>query len=190
MKNQTETMTAQQSLDIIAGMIAQAKGNARRNNFFYLFWGWVVVVANIGMFALTKMHYAQPYAVWLITLPAWIFTLYKAFKDGKKEKTVSHFARISSSLWICFGVSIFTLVFFGFKINYELNPVILIVSAIPTIVSGVILNFRPFMIGGVVFWITGIICFLVTREVQPLIGALAVFCGYLIPGYMLKQKTD
>jgi hypothetical protein len=46
------------------------------------------------------------------------------------------------------------------------------------------------MFGGIAFWIFGIIIFLTPMEVQPLIGALAVFCGYLIPGYLLRNKKD
>jgi hypothetical protein len=190
MKNESESLSAQQSLDLIAGMILQAKGNARRNNFFFLFWGWVVMGAYLGMYVLARLEYAHPYIVWLITIPAWIFTLFKAFRDRKRERTTTHFDRISGQLWLCYGVTVFSLVVFGFKINYQLNPIILLISAIPTIVSGVILNFRPFVIGGVIFWIAGILSFLVTPQTQPLIGAFAILCGYLIPGYRLKQKRD
>lgn len=188
MKQESETLSAQQSLHIIAEMILQAKGKIQRNNFFFLFWGWVIVAANIGMYTLTHLHYGRPYVVWLITIPAWIYTLYRVFTNEKRKDATSHFDRISGWLWMCYGISIFALVFFGFKINYQLNPVILIISAIPTIVSGVILNFKPLIVGGATFWIFGIVCFLVSMETQPLIGAIAILCGYLIPGYLLKAK--
>ena len=190
MKAESENFTARESLDLIAAMIQEAKGNVRRNHFYFLLWGWVVVLANMGMYALTRLDYERPYAVWLITIPAWIFTLYKVFSSKKVDRTATHFDRISGRLWMSFGITIFSLVFFGYKIGYQLNPVILTVSAIPTIVSGVILNFRPLMLGGIAFWITGVVCFLVPMEEQPLVGAVGVVCGYLIPGYMLKQKKE
>jgi hypothetical protein len=126
----------------------------------------------------------------MITIPAWVFTLYKVFSQKKTERSTSHFDRISGWLWISFGVTIFCLVFFGYKINFQLNPVILTISAIPTIVSGVILNFRPLMIGGITFWISGVVCFLLPMSHQPLAGAIAIAFGYLIPGYMLKNKKE
>jgi hypothetical protein len=188
MKPESETLTAQQSLDIIAQMIQQAKGKVQLYNFYFLFWGWVIVIANLGMYTLTRIDYERPYIVWLITIPAWLFTLYKASTMKKHRTTTSHFDKISGFLWSSYGITIFILVAFGFKINFQLNPLILVVSAIPTIVSGTILNFRPLIIGGITFWLSGIVGFLVPIETQPLIGAVAIVCGYLIPGYLLKQK--
>ena len=174
MKAESENFTARESIDLIAAMIQEAKGNVQRNHFYFLLWGWVVVLANLGMYALTGLDYDRPYAVWLITIPAWIFTLYKVFSSKKAMRTTTHFDRISGWLWMSFGITIFSLVFFGHKIGYQLNPVIL--------------NFRPLMLGGTAFWVAGVACFLVPMGIQPLVGAVGVVCGYLIPGYMLKQK--
>ena len=185
-----ENLTAQESLDIITSMVREAKGKIQRNNFFFLLWGWVVMLANIGMFTLTKLDYAYPYIVWAITLPVWIFSMVAAFRRGRKNHSITHFDRISGTLWLCFGVIVFTLTGFGFKLNYQINPLILTLCAMPTFVSGVILKFRPLMVGGVLFWILGIVSFLVAREFQPLIGAVAISCGYLVPGYMLKNIKE
>jgi len=43
-------------------------------------------------------------------------------------------------------------------------------------------------VGSIIFWILGAVCFLVPRETQPIVGALAIVFGYLIPGYMLKGR--
>jgi hypothetical protein len=187
MKPDSEILTAQQSLDIITQMIRAAKGNVQQNSFYFLLWGWVIVLANLGMFILGTISYEHPHIVWAITIPAWIISIVRSFREGKSEgKSATHFGKISGSLWLSFGVVIFTLVAFGFKINYQLNPVILLISSIPTFATGVIIRFRPLMIGGIVFWIGGIISFLLPMEMQPLLGAIAITCGYLIPGYLLK----
>ena len=190
MKHEPENLTAQQSLDIITSMIHQAKGNAQKNSFHFLMWGWVVVVANFGMYMLTRMDFDYPYVVWLITIPAWFTSFYVGYKNRKDDHVYTHYDFIHLSLWIGFGIVIFTLVGFGYKINYQINPLILTISSIPTFVAGVIMRFRPLMIGGVLFWIFGIIGFLTPIENQPLVGAVAIFCGYLIPGYMLRRKKD
>jgi hypothetical protein len=186
----SENLSAQQSLDIITSMIDQAKGNVQRNSFYFLLWGWVVVLANLGMFTLSILHYKHPYIVWVITIPAWLYTLYHSFKSSTDKTTTSHFDRISAALWICYAICIFTLVVFGYKINYQLGPVILIISVLPTFISGMILRFRPLMIGGILFWVFGIIGFLLPAYMQSLAGAVAILCGYLIPGYMLKNKRE
>jgi hypothetical protein len=190
MKTESENLTAQQSLDIITAMIREAKGKAQKNAFYFLFWGWVIVAANLGMFTLTQLGYRHPYIVWLITIPAWIISLYRGYRQGKEERISTHFGTVSMWLWICFGICIFTLVGFGYKLNYQLNPLILTVSVIPTFLSGVLLRFPPLMLGGAAFWVFGIVAFLTPREFQPLIGGLAIICGYLVPGYLLKNRKD
>ena len=190
MKHDSGDLTAKESLDLITSMIQEAKGHVRRNNFFFLLWGWVVVLANLGMYGLYQIEYSRPYLVWLITIPAWVFTIYKVFTRKRAERISTHFDSITGWLWMTYGITICCLVFLGYRINYQINPVILLVSAIPTIVSGVILNFAPLKIGGMTFWIMGIVCFLVTWETQPLVGALAIVCGYLVPGYMLRRKQN
>lgn len=188
MEQSSDKLTASESLNLIATMIQEAKGNMQRNSFYFLFWGWVVVAGNLGMYTLWKLGYEHFYAIWMIALPAWIYTLYRAFTAKKTERTVSHFDRISTWLWISYGVTLFAIVIFGYKINFQVNPVILAISAIPTIVAGVTLNFKPLIIGGITFWISAAINFQLPLETQPLVGAVAIVCGYLIPGYMLKNK--
>lgn len=190
MKTQPENLTAQESLDIITAMIRQAKGNAERNGFHFLLWGWVVVIANLGMYALHLLNYPHPYVVWVITIPAWMISLYKGYRDSREQRITTHFDRVTMWLWLTFGVCIFTLVAFGSKINYQLNPLIITMCAIPTFVSGVLLKFKPLIFGGCAFWIFGIVSFLSPIDLQPLVSAAGILCGYLVPGYLLRKKTS
>jgi hypothetical protein len=189
MKPDDEALTTQESLNIITEMIKNAKGNVKENSFYFLLWGTVVAVAEIGMFSLIQIGYEHPYIVWLLAIPTWIFTLVTGYRQGKRSRVTSHLDRISAWLWFIFGIVIFTLVAFGRTINWQLTPIIMLMSAIPTVVSGVIIKFRPLILGGISFWVFGILCFLVTGPWQFLLGAVAVTMGYLIPGFMLRYKN-
>ncbi|HYI77954.1 MAG TPA: hypothetical protein VEW65_10065 [Chryseolinea sp.] len=190
METPNQTLTAAESLDIIAKMIQEAKGNVKRNSIYLLLWGFVTVAANLGMFIFIQIDYPRPYLIWLITIPAWIATLFIAFKQGKSKQTTSHLDTINASLWFSYGVTILAIVGFGFKINYQINPIVLVMSAVPAFVSGVIIKFRPLMLGGIFYLIFGVVCFLVDGPWQYLVGAIAVTAGFLIPGFMLQNKTD
>lgn len=190
METPDKNLTAQESLDIITTMINQAKGNVKDNSIYFLLWGWVVVFANITMYTLIRMDYSRPYLAWLIVIPAWIASFYIGFRSGKRQKIVSHLDKITMALWISFGIVTFTTVFFGYKINYQLGPLILLFVSMPTFVSGIILRFRPLLVGGVLFWVFGIISFTLPLAEQNLIGAIAIAFGYLIPGYMLRRKSN
>jgi hypothetical protein len=190
MKTDQENLTAKQSLDIITHMIQQAQGNAQKHSFQFLLWGWTVVVANLGMFTLIQLNYPMPYLVWAITIPVCGISIYAESRQRKEQHTFTHLDRVASWLWCAFGLCVFTIVFFGFKINFQTNPMILIVSTIPTLISGVMLRFRPLLVGGFLFWAFGIVGFLTPFEYQNLVGAVAILCGYIIPGYMLKRKQE
>jgi hypothetical protein len=190
MTEKQHELTATESLNLITDMISRAKGNVQQNSFYFLFWGWIVFIANVGMFTLTSLHIKHPYAVWAITIPAWIISLYRGFSQKNKQRVSSHFDSISGYLWLAFGICVFTIVAFGYKLNFQLNPLILIISSIPTFVSGVIIRFKPLMFGAVAFWFGGIVCFLLPVQYQPLIGALVILIGYLVPGYLLKAKKS
>lgn len=182
-----EILSTRQSLDLITEMINRAKGNIMQNSVYFIIWGLVIAIANLGMFTLIQLDIKQYYLVWAITIPAWIFTIYHSYTGAKRSKTSTHLDRISGSLWLGFGVIIFTLVPFGNLINYQLNPVILLISALPTLVSGIIIRFKPLIIGGISFWILAITCFLVHGPWQFIIGAMAVTVGFFIPGMLLKK---
>jgi hypothetical protein len=185
-----KNLSAQESLDIITAMIQQAKGNVQRNSFYFLLWGWVVTLANLGMYALLQLEYQRPYLVWVITIPAWLLSMYRAYRTGSERKQRTLLEQITIWTWISFSITIFIIIFFGYRINYQLNPLILLISAIPALVSGIALRFRPLIWGGVLFWAFGITGFVVPIGSQNLVGAVAVLCGFLIPGYLLKNKQQ
>ena len=189
METNDKNLTTEESLDLITSMINQAQGNVKDVSKFFLLWGWVVILANVIMYVLMLMEYPRPYLAWLLVIPAWIFNFYMAGKGEKQRKAVTHLDRIITSLWLSFGVLALTLVFFGSKINFQLNPVILLLTSIPTFVTGLIVKFRPLVSGGIIFWVFGIFSFLAPFEYQNLICAVAFIFGYLIPGYMLKGKS-
>lgn len=190
MDTENDSLTASESISLITKMIRQAQGNVKGSSFHFLMWGWVVALANLGMYALIQIDYPYPYAVWLITIPAWAASMFYGYKQGRESRTVTYIERTIMWLWITFGISIAILIFFGESILFNLNPIIILMSSVPTFATGVLIRFKPLMMGAASFWLFAIVCFLVSAEEQNLVGAGAVLFGYLLPGYMLKYKKD
>jgi hypothetical protein len=189
MANTSEQFTAEQSLDLISGMIRQAKGNVSYNSKYFLLWGWCIALADLGMYALMRFtEYPRPYLVWLISIPAIIVTIIFAMQEKRETATATVVERMIMWLWVVFFFILGPVIAFGFKINYQINPLILLMTAFPTAVTGIVLRFRPLIFGGIGFWIFSLLAFVVDAQTQPLIGALAMVLGYLVPGYMLKQQ--
>lgn len=190
MESQTKPLTPEESLHIITSMIRQSKGNFQGQSFHFLLWGWVVAIINLSIYFLLNFStYDHPYYLWALSIPAAIVSFLYGWRQNKRARVVTHLDRVNSSLWICYALTIFTIVLFGAQLNWQLTPLILMITAVPTLVSGVILRFRPLMYGSTVFWLLGVISFMVSFEVQHLLAALAITLGYLLPGYLLKKSV-
>ena len=189
MADKSEHLTAEQSLALISGMIRQAKGNVSYNSKYFLLWGWCIMLADLGMYGLMRFtDYNRPYLVWLITIPAIAVTIFFAMQEKRETTTLTVVERMIMWMWIVFFFILGPVIAFGYKINYQINPLILLMTAFPTALSGIVLRFKPLIFGGAGFWIFAMLAFVADAQTQPLLGALAMITGYLIPGYLLKQQ--
>jgi hypothetical protein len=185
--NTEKSFTPQQSLELISTMVNQAQGKMRKNSFYFLLWGWTVTLANLGMYGLLKFtSYPHPYYVWVITIPAWIITMFYGSRQDREARVSTHLDKINMWIWIASGITMLPVIIFMSKINYQINAVILTIIAAPTFVTGIMLRFKPLLFGGINFWIFAIICFFVDAQTQYLVGGIAIILGYLVPGYLLK----
>lgn len=188
MENQ-EPLTSEQRLGIIEEMISTAQGKITNNSFQFLLWGWVIAIAHIGHYVFTQYSIVdRPEIIWIITFPTAIISAIYGYKKGKESTTTTYTDRLSMWIWIAFFLCLMTVVVFTLKVHYMVNPLILLFTGYATFLSGITIKFKPLIIGGVIFWISSILAFMVSYEHQSLIGAGAIILGYLVPGYMLKSR--
>lgn len=189
MKTQNDSLSPQQSLEIITSMVRQAQGNISKSSFYFLLWGWVITTCNFGMYYLFKFSAYPDYApmVWLLCIPTAIITGIYSNRQHQFPNPITHLEKINTWLWIGLIFCIFPVLVFSTKINWMINAVVLLPIGLCTFVSGTILRFKPLLAGGVLFWLGSMICFVVGPVEQYLVGGIAMILGYLVPGYMLRN---
>ena len=71
----------------------------------------------------------------------------------------------------------------------EINPgpYIMLLTGLPTFLTGINLKFLPFKIGGVIFWLAGLVGVFFYSEIFSLIFAAAIILGYLVPGFLMRR---
>ncbi|MBL7864683.1 MAG: hypothetical protein JNK10_07400 [Cyclobacteriaceae bacterium] len=192
METKNDNLSAQQSLDLITQMISEAKGKVSNSSFYFLIWGWTIAIGNFGNYAILKFTDFPQYApvVWMLCLPVWVITMIYGRRQSQVSGVNSHLDRISMWLWISMAITITPAWVFGAKINWMVNAVILMPVGAATFLSGIIIHYRPLLIGGIIFWVAGVLCYLVSPGDQFLVGGVAVILGYLVPGYMLKYQKE
>lgn len=189
MEPHNNSLSPQQSLEIITSMVRQAQGNISKNSFYFLLWGWVITLCNFGMYYFFKFSAYKAYApmVWILCIPAAIITAIYGARQSQSPNPITHLEKINMWLWIGLMLCIFPVWMFGAKINWMINAVVFLPIGLCTFVSGIILRFKPLLVGGVLLWLCSVICFVVGPVEQYVVGGIAMILGYLVPGYMLRN---
>lgn len=182
-------LTKDESLALIADMINKAKRNVvKGGSFYFLLWGWVVMLANLGHYLIGKFDwYEHPYIVWLATIPAAIASVVYGARRSRSAVVKSHLDRLYSRIWLGVSISVIIILSFLGDIRPNLNAIILTFAGLGVFISGFALRFKPSVIGGVALWITAIVAFNISPIDQYLVGSVGILAGYLIPGYLLRK---
>ena len=184
-------MTEKESMELITSMINKAKSRFHESGFLYLLWGWVVLICCTVQFSAAYFFNIQnAYYIWYIT---WLVLVYQIFFLRKKRKMRTHATYtedINRYVWIVFGICEMLLVFILllFKKYEVINPVVIVLYGMPIFLSGIILKFKPLILGAVGCWILAIASPFINAEFHLLLIAGAVIAAWIIPGYLLKQK--
>jgi len=190
---QEENFNEQESLALIESMIKKAKNQFSENGDTYLLWGWVVFVCSIAQFVLMNIfHYEKHYLVWMLTWVAVIYQIFDSRKRKNRLKAKTYTDEIIGYVWIAFFIS-FVLIGFNLGSYKLLNngiwyTIVLVLYGIPTFLSGIILKFRPLVLGGICCWILSIISRYIPYDFQALLLSIAMIVAWIIPGYKLRAR--
>jgi len=190
-----DNFSPQESLQLIESMINRAKDKFAEDGFMYLIWGWLVFICSLLQFILIHIvKYDKHYIVWLATIPVFVFQYFYIRKKHKQQTVSTYTASIIGFVWITFSVVI---VLFGFVIGFltggdyyvHIIPLLLAIYGMPVFLSGVIIRFKPLIIGGVCCWILCIAStFIKNYDYQFLMIPLSMLLAWIIPGYSLRAR--
>lgn len=188
---QQEKFSPKDSLQLIDNMINQAKNRFNENGFLYLMWGWLIFFCAVVHFVSLKLNlFKNPEIIWAACWLAVIFQVIYLSKRKKKENVKTYSENILNYIWISFGICMFIVVIIAAKTNYWslLNSLILVFYGTPTFLSGIVMQFKPLIIGGIICWMLAIISILILPVYVLLLLALAVIAAWIIPGYLLRAR--
>jgi len=190
-----ENFDPRQSLLLIESMINRAKDKFAEDGSMYLLWGWVVFVCSLTQFVLMHFFkYPYHYVVWFAS---WIIVIYQLVyirKKIKRRRVRTYTGYILGYVWLTFIIVIFLLAFLIGRLTegdyyIHISPILLTIYGIPIFLSGIILRFRPLVVGGIGCWILSIAAMLIENyDYQFLLIPLAMIIAWIIPGYLLRAK--
>jgi phosphatidylglycerophosphatase A len=188
---QTENFSPQESLKLIQNMIAKTRQDMGDRSGHFLLWGWVTLVACIGQYLLKNVfNYDKHYLVWLLVIPAIIFSAYLGIKEQRIQKASTYIGDSMKYLWMGMGISFFVLSMILSKMGWGSNvfPFFMLLYGLGTFISGKFLQFNPLVYGGLAAWAMAIVSIYFDYDYQILFAAAAILVSYIIPAYMLRRK--
>ena len=185
-------LTPEQSLKLIDEMMRQAKRSFHRMSFYFLLWGILLIGAML-------IEYVMDYTGHLLYGKSWgvigmiggITSWVHGARQGKKEGASTAMDRVMMWLWAAFVITMMVTII-GYGVSGGGTPAgsILVLTGLPTFVSGQLMRFKPLIFGGLLFWVLGALSYFVGPEMITWLYIGAMLFGYVIPGYLLKRQED
>jgi hypothetical protein len=113
-------------------------------------------------------------------------------RSGQRVRTYTD--EIIGYIWLSFFI---LMCLFGFlyartfdaaEQSLFIYPAFLVLYGMPTFLSGIILKFRPLIIGGIFCWILSVGACFISSEYHLLTLPAAMLVAWIIPGYLLRKK--
>jgi hypothetical protein len=191
METDEKMMTGEESLKIITEMLNRTRVNFRQGSFHLLLWGWLITICSLAQYFLVKFtELTHPYYVWFLVIPGVFVSMIYGYANGRKAKVHTYADSVWMWTWMAYIFTLMVLFIVHSKHMDTISPYILLLTGFPTFVSGIILKFKPLVAGGILFWILTLAVNFTGPAIAPLGVPAAMILGYLIPGYMLKNKVD
>jgi hypothetical protein len=183
-------VTHEESLQIIQEMIGKARNKVTDDGFHFILWGILIITASLVNYIFIKSGSPNIANLAWVIMPL-IGAPFAIIYERRKKKitwTQTHNDKITGYVWLSFGITLALTVFIAISNACSPIPYILVLVGLASFVTGRIISYLPFTLGGIVFWISAIACLAVAYPEQLLINALAIFIGYILPGIAIWRK--
>ncbi len=190
METQEKNLTTEESLKIIQTMINSARSKVAEDGFHLILWGVLVISCCIANYIFLKLEIGNWSGLPWLLLP---FIGVSVGSYYERRRTANGMTRSNedlyiSNIWLSYLFALILVIVFSSISKTSPIPYILITTGMVTFTTGKILKFTPLLIGGIIFWLSSLLCIQIRGEEQLLIQAVSIFTGYIIPGMLLNKK--
>ena len=183
-------LTPEESLSIISKTIEETRIPFQKKGKLFVAWGVLMFVVSIAQFILIKLslfHYTG-YVALLYPLAGVFSFVYVKRTSRKENQPKTHLSVISEAVALVVGLNLIVLALvFSLKLGQATMPIFFILLAIMILLNGVIIKFRPIILGGLFLNLLGFLSLLIDRDYHPLVLAVGSIFSVIIPGALLNK---
>ena len=185
-----KSLSGQESLQLITQMIGKAKNDYYESGLGALLWGFTNLICFTLAYCDAVKWFEMPFDPFYLMGITFILQVYFDRKEKKYQTAITYKDETHRYVWLAFAISVLVLTIAGAiaNIGYIVLPLLLLLFAIPTFISGCINKFSPFIIGGISCWILCIVSFFYQGYNTYLLVALGAGMAWIIPGFILRAR--
>lgn len=182
----------EESLRIIRDMISRSRQTFNRNSFYFLLWGALMFVAGITEHLLLRFSITEHYWIGypVLSVIGGVVSMLYARRQEKQAHGETFADVVIGYVWLTYGVSLICLIITAILVNVNPGIFVLLLTGLPTFLTGFILKHNALKLGGIIFWIAGMASIFAAALYVPLLFSSAILLGYLIPGFTLMQSEQ
>lgn len=190
MDNQQEKpLTSEQSLELIASMITQAKNDYFDTGISALLWGSVIIICCLVTYLNHFLKWEALGYIWWLTVLAVVPQIFISIREGKERRFKTHHNDLIGGIWISYAIAVFLFSYVSSRYYIQQEATIfLILYGIPTFATGFGRRFLPMIIGGVACWVFAIIALYVRDPYALFLVGGGALVAWFIPGLLLRRR--
>lgn len=182
-------LSEQESLALIASMIAKAKNSYIDSGIGPLSWGVLITFCSLVTYAERTFSWDIGFDIWILSLIALVPQVYFSIRARRNKNYTSHDEHMMNYVWGTFAICIFMTNFYIIH-NHAPSGISLqmMIFGIPTFITGGIRRFRAMLVGGLICWACSLASYYVSYTNGILLMALSAASAWLIPGIILRRR--
>lgn len=195
---QEQALNEKESLEIITRMIQNAQRKLERGaGAPMLIWGYATVVTASMVWAILRLtlNYHAHYLWFLIPVFGLIATFITKKRLGKMhpKEVTTYVDKVVTYIWVVLGCTGFVVSLLSIVSAAWTLPIlfiIIVIMGMGATLTGLVIGFKPMVIGGVAGLLIGIVNYLMPGfDIKMLTFVLAFIVMYIIPGHLLNHKA-
>ena len=190
------SLSGEESLQIISDMIRSAKQEQKNNGMGWIVWGWILFLASALTVVNLHLRLVQTFFFWntfgIVTIVMLILSSIRS-RFKKVRRVTTYTKDVFNKLNIGFTVTLLIIIV---SINVGVGPEkgFALLSALYgfwVLIYGALFNFKPSIIASYFVWAFAIAgLFVQSFEWVMIYHGLAVFIGYIIPGHIAYREFN
>jgi hypothetical protein len=185
-----QSLTSEQSLELITSMISRAKNDYYNTGISALLWGSVVIFCSLATYVNQRLQWTVLNYVWFMMIVAVIPQVIISVREGKRRRFKAHESDLLGGVWLSYTIAIFLFSYIDYALHIgEDAAIYLTLFGIPTFATGYGCRFKPMIVGGLACWVFAILAVLIPIPYPNALFLMAAgaLLAWFIPGLHLRR---